>query len=276
MVRRDRAVAMGMELHLRPFTKKRVSFVCLALAVWMTTGCTVDSAKRHYVLAEKLWTDGKYAASVAEFDKVVAKDPHGKLGAQALLRGATTQALFLSQYSEAVKKLRQYVEASPDTSATWEAQKEIGELLFSKLEQYDQAVKHYQTLIQLNPTAAEVPEFMYRVGRSYFFWINLTMLERPTNSWLRSIRSPRGPKKDSLKLVRHSSPRASKAAGDRVRPRSFIRPWRRFKPLFRSIQAARGSRRRNLESRRVSRSSISLMRRIKPMRLYVENTPRRT
>ena len=160
---------MGMELHLRPFTKKRVSFVCLALAVWMTTGCTVDSAKRHYVLAEKLWTDGKYAASVAEFDKVVAKDPHGKLGAQALLRGATTQALFLSQYSEAVKKLRQYVEASPDTSATWEAQKEIGELLFSKLEQYDQAVKHYQTLIQLNPTAAEVPEFMYRVGRSYFF-----------------------------------------------------------------------------------------------------------
>jgi TolA-binding protein len=159
------------EMELRPtrFTKKALSLLCVVCAAWMTTACTVDSAKRHYVLAEKLWTDGKYAASVAEFEKVVAKDPHGKLGAQALLRGATTQALFLSQYSEAVKKLRQYVEASPDPSTAWEAQKEIGDLLYSKLEQYDQAVKHYQTLIQLNPSAPEIPEFMYRVGRSYFF-----------------------------------------------------------------------------------------------------------
>jgi TolA-binding protein len=168
-----RVVATEMEL-LRPtrFTKSTGLFlgvVCIAVTAFTVTGCTVDSAKRHYVLAEKLWTDGKYAASVAEFEKVVAKDPHGKLGAQALLRGATTQALFLSQYSEAVRKLRQYVEASPDPSTTWEAQKEIGDLLYSKLEQYDQAVRHYQTLVQLRPDAPEVPEFMYREGRSYFF-----------------------------------------------------------------------------------------------------------
>jgi TolA-binding protein len=131
--------------------------------------CTVDSAKRHYVLAEKLWTDGKYAAAVTEFEKVVAKDPHGKLGAQALLRGATTQALFLSQYAEAVRKLRLYVESSPDPNTSWDAQKEIGELLYSKLEHYDQAVRHYQTLVQLRPKSPETPEFLYRIGRSYYF-----------------------------------------------------------------------------------------------------------
>jgi TolA-binding protein len=135
----------------------------------LSSACTVDSAKRHYVLAEKLWTDGKYAASVVEFEKVVNKDPHGKLGAQALLRGATTQALFLSQYAEAVKKLRLYIDATPDPAAAWDAEKEIGELLYSKLERYDQAVKHYETLVQQRPTSPEVPEFLYRIARSDYF-----------------------------------------------------------------------------------------------------------
>ncbi len=172
-----------MSLLLKPFTKTVVPLFWLRTAlnnakfyqIWGTTillifsACTVDSAKRHYVLAEKLWTDGKYQAAVAEFEKVVAKDPHGKLGAQALLRGATTQALFLSQYSQAVKKLRLYIEASPDPSAAWDAQKEIGELLYSKLEYYDQAIIHYQGLVQLRPDGPEVPEFLYRVGRSQYF-----------------------------------------------------------------------------------------------------------
>jgi TolA-binding protein len=162
-----------VSLPLKPFTNQRVGptfWLRLAsLALVLFSACTVDSAKRHYVLAEKLWTDGKYQAAVAEFEKVVAKDPHGKLGAQALLRGATTQALFLSQYSQAVKKLRLYIEASPDPSAAWDAQKEIGELLYSKLEYYDQAIIHYQGLVQLRPDGPEVPEFLYRIGRSQYF-----------------------------------------------------------------------------------------------------------
>jgi TolA-binding protein len=162
-----------VSLLLKPFTDQRVvatRWLRLAsFGLLLFSACTVDSAKRHYVLAEKLWTDGKYAAAVTEFERVVAKDPHGKLGAQALLRGATTQALFLSQYSQAVKKLRLYIEASPDPGASWDAQKEIGELLYSKLEYYDQAITHYQTLVQLRPDGPEVPEFLYRIGRSHYF-----------------------------------------------------------------------------------------------------------
>ncbi|MGZ3687127.1 MAG: hypothetical protein ACXVBW_02430, partial [Bdellovibrionota bacterium] len=61
----------------------------IALAAFLgLTACSVDSAKNHYVLAEKLWSDRKYQASVSEFEKVTAKDPHGKLGLQALYRAA--------------------------------------------------------------------------------------------------------------------------------------------------------------------------------------------
>lgn len=133
------------------------------------SGCSVDNAKRHYALAEKLWTDGKYAAAVSEFEKVSQRDPTGKLGTQALLRGATTQELFLKQYAEAVQKLKRYTEISHDDASVWAARKQIGEILFNKTEQYDQALRWYQNLLQLQPKAEEVPEFTYRVARCQFY-----------------------------------------------------------------------------------------------------------
>src|SRR5690348_6560405 len=72
--------------------------------------CTSNSARKQYLLAEKLWTDAKYAAAINEFDKVAAKDPRGKLGLQALYRSASTQMLFLSQFDEAARKFRRYAE----------------------------------------------------------------------------------------------------------------------------------------------------------------------
>jgi TolA-binding protein len=120
-------------------------------------------------LAEKLWTDGKYVAAISEFEKVSARDPHGKLGTQALLRSATTQSLFLSKYPEAIQKLKQFTELSQDAPAVWDARKQVGELLFNKTEQYDQALHYYQNLIQLKPDAPEVPEFLFRIGRSQYF-----------------------------------------------------------------------------------------------------------
>ena len=155
----------------RPFIKTAAIILRLGagLSVLLLCACTVDSAKRHYVLAEKLWTDGRYAGAVGEFDKVAARDPRGKLGTQALLRGATTQALFLSQYPEAIDKLKRFTELSQDSAAVWEARKQIGDLLFNKTEQYDQAFRYYQDLLQLNPQVVEAPEFLFRIARSQFF-----------------------------------------------------------------------------------------------------------
>lgn len=140
------------------------------VALALTLGsCSVDSARNHYVLAEKLWTDQKYLASVSEFEKVIAKDPRGKLGLQATYRAAMTQFLFLSQYGDAIRKFKEFVKGSPDSKSAWDAQLQIGEILFAKTEQYDQAISHYESLIQQNPTAAESPEFLFRIGKSYFF-----------------------------------------------------------------------------------------------------------
>ncbi|MCM2278011.1 MAG: tetratricopeptide repeat protein [Oligoflexia bacterium] len=87
----------------------------------------------------------------------------------ALYRAAVTEAYFLSRYGEAIRKLRQFAEATKDAAQSWEAQKLVGDLLFSKTEQYDQAVLLYRMMLKLKPEASEAPEFLFRVGKSHFF-----------------------------------------------------------------------------------------------------------
>ena len=145
---------------------RRYFVVFIALGFF---ACSAGSAKSHYLLAEKLWTDGKFVSAVSEFERTSQRDPRGKLGLQALFRAASTQSLFLSQYDDAVKKFHQYVELSEDTPEAWDAQRQIGDILFQKTEQYDPAIQHYKAIMKQRPDAAEMPEFLYRVAKSHFF-----------------------------------------------------------------------------------------------------------
>lgn len=141
----------------------------LAFGLLAQAGCNSGRAQRIFALAEQLWSEGNYSAALGEFEKAAAKDPQGELGQRALYRAATTQALFLSQYPEAIRKLQAFVEATKDPAARWEAEKLIGELYFSRLEQHEQVIRHYEALLKKRPTAPEAPEFWYRMGRSHFF-----------------------------------------------------------------------------------------------------------
>ncbi len=152
----------------RYYRARSVLSLCLALGV---IGCSANGAKSHYILGEKLWNDGKYAAAVSEFERATVQDTRGKIGQQALFRAAFTQVFFLSHYSEALRKLQLFVgnPINSDNPNYWEAQKLIGEILFSKLEQYDQAIQHYQALLAKKPTEDEAAEFTVRIGKSHFF-----------------------------------------------------------------------------------------------------------
>ncbi|MEO5969860.1 MAG: tetratricopeptide repeat protein [Bdellovibrionia bacterium] len=141
----------------------------LILLSLLGSACSVDSAKNHYVLGEKLWSDRKYSAAVSEFEKVIAKDPRGKLGMQATYRAAMTQYLFLGEYGNAIRKFRNYAEISTDPASVWDSQLQIGDILFSATDQYDQSVLHYRSLLKQKPEATQAAEFLFRIGKSQFF-----------------------------------------------------------------------------------------------------------
>ena len=144
----------------------------MALSMALLLGlssCSAGSAKNHYILAEKLWNESKYPAAVSEFEKVISKDPRGKLGQQALFRAASTQSLFLAKYPEAVQKFKAYAEIAGDTPSAWEAERQIGDIFFLKLQHYEDAIVQYQGLITRKPVSPDVPEFKFRIAKSHFY-----------------------------------------------------------------------------------------------------------
>ena len=148
--------------------KKIRPYFVLSFFLAISIGCSIEGPKKSYILAEKLWGEGKYAEAVSEFDKVVQKDPKGKLGIQALYRSAMTQTLFLNQHEESIKKLQTYIMISSENETVWSAKLQIGRILFDRLEKHEQAIEYYRSLIKEKPDAEEVPEILFLIGKALF------------------------------------------------------------------------------------------------------------
>ncbi len=140
----------------------------------LAASCGLSGTKKQYVLAEKLWTDGNYAAAVSEFDRVYGRDPHGTLGLQALYRSATTQAYFLSQYPDAVKKLGIFAQLTHDPEAAWNAKVQMGEILSNKMGLYADAISHYRSMLAENPKHPDAPLYLFRIGQAQFFLLKFS------------------------------------------------------------------------------------------------------
>ena len=120
------------------------------------------------MLAERLWHEKNYAAAVAEYEKVVQKDPSADLGIEAAYRAATTETLFLNEHLSALKKLNRIIEVNREHRLAYPANKLIGEILFTKLEQYEQAIQHYEKMLENYPNDPTKEEYIYRIGKAQF------------------------------------------------------------------------------------------------------------
>ncbi|MBI3556817.1 MAG: hypothetical protein HY074_11185, partial [Deltaproteobacteria bacterium] len=89
-------------------------------------GCNAPAGKSHYILAERLFSDHKYAAAVEEFKKLVDGDPRGSLAQKALFRIGTLQYLYLEDYLDSIKSFRQFIALSPDTELVYQAASKRG------------------------------------------------------------------------------------------------------------------------------------------------------
>lgn len=164
---------MVLRLHLQVETQHTNfvnihNFVLASLLSILLTSCTTQSSiSARYLTAEKLWTEKKYEASVVEFDRIVKENPGSALGVQSLWRASITRALFLNDYQEALRGLQSFIDQSAQKNLILDAQKEIGEILFNKTQQYLLAIDHYQKLINSKKFPNEEGFFLYRISRSY-------------------------------------------------------------------------------------------------------------
>lgn len=146
------------------FTKAR----SIALIFLVLVGCNAPTGKNHYILAERLFNDHKYAAAVEEFKEIIESDPRSHLAQQSLFRIGVIQYLYLEQYQEAIKSFRQFAVVSQNKDLVYQAEKSIGELYFTKLEDYRQAIEQYKRLLEKYPDSKERDFFMLRVAKSHY------------------------------------------------------------------------------------------------------------
>jgi tetratricopeptide (TPR) repeat protein len=136
----------------------------------MLAACTVQSStSNHYLTAEKLWTEKNYPAAVAEFDHVVKEAPNSAIGLQALWRASMTRTLFLDESDEALKGFETFIERAGSSELAPQAEQEMGEIYFSKLNQYAKAIPFYQKLLDSHKFSPDdEAKFTYRIARSHF------------------------------------------------------------------------------------------------------------
>jgi tetratricopeptide (TPR) repeat protein len=134
----------------------------------MLSACTSQNPRDRFLLAEKLWQEKNYGAAVAEYEKVVQKDPSSDLGIEAAYRAATTQTLFLDDQLGALRKLNRIIEVNRDHRLAYGANRMIGEILFVKLEQYEPAIQHYEKMLENYPDDPAKDEYIYRIGKAQF------------------------------------------------------------------------------------------------------------
>jgi tetratricopeptide (TPR) repeat protein len=142
--------------------------IFLALVLLLLSACTSQNPRDRFLLAERLWQEKNYAAAVTEYEKVVQKDPSSDLGIEAAYRAATTQTLFLNEHLGALKKLNRIIEVNREHRLAHPANKLIGEILFTKLEQYEQAIQHYEKMLENDPGDPEKDQYAYRIGKAQF------------------------------------------------------------------------------------------------------------
>ena len=136
------------------------------LTILLCSCSSQSSISARYLTAEKLWTEKKYEAAVIEFDRIVKESPGSALGVQSLWRASITRALFLNDYQEALRGLQSFIDQSAQKNLVLDAQKEIGEILFNKTQQYQLAIDHYEKLIQSKKFPSEEGFFLYRISRA--------------------------------------------------------------------------------------------------------------
>lgn len=148
----------------------RAIIVVFFCSMTLFQGCSSKTSTKHYVLAEKLWQEGRYAAAVTEYEKVTRLDPGGKLGLQAVFRAAMTQMLFTSQYNEAIEKFQLYIKAAEPSQNVFEAKKQIAEIYFSKLQDYEQTVKQIKYIEKTETLSVhEAVEFSFKTAKCFFY-----------------------------------------------------------------------------------------------------------
>ena len=144
------------------------NFFVIAGGLFALFGCNANSSKNQFQLADKLYIEKKYDASIHEFEKIIQRDPLGSFGVEALNRIAMIQHLYLDLPEDALKSYKLLLKRTDDQEIRREAQTVIANVYFERFSDYEKSAEQYKEILETDPTRKDADYLMYRLARSHF------------------------------------------------------------------------------------------------------------
>lgn len=129
----------------------KIVYSCLAIAVFLVSGCVEKSAEELYIDAQKAAADSSsYAKAEKLFQKLLARHPEDQRCGDALFTLAQI-AVNRGQGEEAVAKYEQLLDQYPQSDMCYKAQFMIGFIYSEMLHDHPKASLAYQKVIESYP-----------------------------------------------------------------------------------------------------------------------------
>ena len=143
----------------------RASVFVLVLAI---AGCQLPFQRLEYRRAVRACVHGNFNEGLSLIDRIIKRDPEAKLALTAARYGARVAALDAKDYPKAIQFYKNLVLFSPDREERMKSQRQIAEIQFRNLANYEQAIVEYNKLLGLTESDEDKYEFRFNIAKAYY------------------------------------------------------------------------------------------------------------
>ena len=154
------------------------------LFTFTVCGCTLSLDWFHQLRAKKAVAKGDFHSALKILQGIREHDPDGPRAVIAARLGARVAQVDVKDYGAAVDFYKHLVLRSDDPKERKAAQKNVAQIYFENLQDYNQAVFEYERLVKLELSPDEAFRYRLNLAKSHFHLNNLTQADHELDTLL--------------------------------------------------------------------------------------------
>ena len=147
-------------------------------------GCTLSLDWFHQIRAKQAASRGDFETAIRILQRIRQHDPDGPRAVTASRLGARVAQVEAKDYSSAVDFYKHLVLKSDDSAERKAAQKNVAQIYFENLQDYNQAVYEYERLLKLELSNDEAFRYRLNLAKCHFHLNNLEQADHEIDTIL--------------------------------------------------------------------------------------------
>ncbi|MEK2689431.1 tetratricopeptide repeat protein [Bdellovibrio sp. GT3] len=156
----------------------------LVVLLLLLTACS-SQERGDYKIAEKNVSQGNYKVALEYFDRVILRNSNSEYPMEAAREAARVSFFEMKDYERTIKYHRFIVLNSKDEKERVQSQKQIADIYFNNLQNYQASVVEFSKLQQMPHTDLEAAQYQMSIARANYYMNNFFQAESEIDSLLR-------------------------------------------------------------------------------------------